>query len=66
MREREEEVECVRPDTGFVQGRQFNLTSLDDKAFDEFMDYVQSVEPEVPKQFLAAEIVNSDGDAVAM
>jgi len=62
----EEATDCVRPDTGFVQGRQFNLTGLDDKAFGDFMDYVKSVEPNVPEQFLDAEIVSPEGSAAAM
>ncbi|KAH8732408.1 hypothetical protein GQ44DRAFT_766546 [Phaeosphaeriaceae sp. PMI808] len=58
--------DCVRPDTGFVQGRQFNLTSLDNKAFEDFMGYMKSVEPTVPEQFLKSEIVNDEGEAKAI
>lgn len=56
----------MRPDTGYVQGRQFNLTGLDDNAFDNFVDYMKSIEPTVPEQFLESEIVNSEGSAKAI
>ncbi|CAI6335116.1 unnamed protein product [Periconia digitata] len=58
--------DCVRPDTGYVQGRQFNLTGLDDKAFEDFLVYMKSVEPAVPEQFLNVEVVSSEGSAKAI
>ncbi|KAH7085615.1 hypothetical protein BKA63DRAFT_21562 [Paraphoma chrysanthemicola] len=62
----EKEGDCLRPDTGVVQGRQFNLTTLDDTAFENFLEYMDSVEPTVPDQFLDSEILNSEGTGVAI